>query len=306
MGFVPIRTSTLRGDQKISFDVFVQINSRNVLYLRKGDSFEGVRLERLKKKKLKKMFISAESEEDYRSYLSSNLEMAYDSKSGKSLGSRAEIIHGAQQNNAEAVMEEPGSQFAYTNAKEGAARYVEFLMKEQSAASQMLNIENQEQDLGRHAVAVSTLAIALAHKLSLKNQTQLQLLGLGALLHDFGHAQSHGDLFLPLAELSKERMLEYMKHPLAGADSVRDKRHFDPAVIAIIAQHEELVNGTGYPNKLIEKQTDPLAVLVSTANDFDRLVASRNLSHKDTLKDFMVSRVGLHPLEHIQALKSIV
>ena len=55
--YVPIRVSTLRGNLKIPFDAYVSVASKHILFCRKGDSFGGDRLDRLKKKKLKIMFI---------------------------------------------------------------------------------------------------------------------------------------------------------------------------------------------------------------------------------------------------------
>ncbi len=39
MSHVPVRVSTLRGDQKVDFDAYIKINEKMVLYIRKGDSF---------------------------------------------------------------------------------------------------------------------------------------------------------------------------------------------------------------------------------------------------------------------------
>ena len=72
--FVPIRVCTLRGDLKIDFDAFVQVAGKHILYLRKGDSFEGERLKRLKAKKLRKMYIRVEEEDLYRAYMNKNIE----------------------------------------------------------------------------------------------------------------------------------------------------------------------------------------------------------------------------------------
>ena len=52
--FISMRVSTLRGDLKIDFDVYVKINDKMILYIRRGDSFEGPRLKRLREKKTKK------------------------------------------------------------------------------------------------------------------------------------------------------------------------------------------------------------------------------------------------------------
>lgn len=306
MEFVSVRTATLRGDQKINFDLYIQIGAKFIAYIRKGDSFEGKRLDRLREKKLKKMFIKPEDEQSYRDYVSQNIEQAYDAKSGKSLEARVEVIQGAQQNNTEAVLENPENELTYNQAKDGAGRYVEFLMKEEKAVQSMLNLENTDQDLAHHGVTVSTLSVALAQKLGLTDPAKVQLLALGALLHDFGHTKKTYPLFKPLNELSKEDKAEYMKHPQMGAESVQTHRHFDRAVIQIIQQHEELVNGTGFPKGLIEKNTDPLAVIVSSANDFDRMILTKKVTRAEMAKTFMIDRVGLHPLDHFKMLKAIV
>lgn len=306
MEFVSIRTATLRGDQKIDFDLYINIAGKYIAYIRKGDSFEGKRLDRLREKKLKKMFIRPEEEKAYRDYVTQNIEMAYDAKSGKPLESRAEVIQGSQQSSTEAVLENPESQQNYNIAKDGAGRYVDFLLKEEKAVQAMLNIENTEHDLAHHGVTVSTLSVALAQKMGLTDQKKIQLMALGALLHDFGHMKKSYELFKPIKEQEKDLKLEYMNHPKLGAESVQTHRHFDKTVIHIIAEHEELIDGSGYPNKLNERKTDPLAVIVSTANDFDRLMLNSKLARAEAVKAFVVDRVGLHPLEHFKALKAIV
>ncbi len=306
MEFVSIRTATLRGDQKIDFDLYIQIGAKYIAYIRKGDSFEGKRLDRLREKKLKKMFIRPEDEQAYRGYVTQNIEQAYDTKSPKPLENRVAVIQGAQQNSTEAVLENPESQANYDQAKDGAGRYVEFLMKEEKAVQAMLNIENTEHDLAHHGVTVSTLSVALANKLGLTDQAKVQLLALGALLHDFGHMKKTYPLFKPLKDMSKEEKAEYMKHPQVGAESVQTHRHFDKVVIQIIQQHEELVDGSGYPKGLIEKNTDPLAVIVSSANDLDRMMLSQKINRNEAGKTFMIDRLGLHPLDHFKMLKAIM
>ncbi len=304
--YVSIRTSTLRGDQKISFDVFLQINGKHIHYLRQGDSFEGTRLQRLKAKKLKKMFILTDQEEAYRQYMSQNIEMAFDKNSGKSMEDRAEIIQGAQQSSAEAVMDEPEDEQTYQMAKDGTSRYVEFLMQEDKAVQSILNIENSDQDIAHHGVTVSTLSVALANKLGITQPSRVQLLALGALIHDFGHSRAPKSVYAPIKDIPADQMDAYKDHPMFGANLVRDKKHFDQTVIAIIGQHEECINGSGYPNGLLEKDMDQLAVIVACTNAFDRMVMTTKVSRQDVLKRFTVEKVGLYPLNFIQTLRAII
>jgi HD-GYP domain-containing protein (c-di-GMP phosphodiesterase class II) len=145
----------------------------------------------------------------------------------------------------------------------------------------------------------------LAQKIGWTDPAKVQLLALGALLHDFGHAKKTYQLFRPMADLELNEKVEYMKHSAEGADTVCTQRHFDQTVITIIRQHEELIDGSGYPGKLQEKNTDPLAVIVSTANDLDRMMLTENLPRQEAVKKFMLNRLGLHPLDHFKLLKTI-
>jgi hypothetical protein len=165
MDYVPIRVSTLRGDQKIEFDTFIKINEKFILYLRRGDSFEGIRLDRLRGKKLKKMFINPTDEQSYRKYLSKNIDNAYDKSSKTSMENRTHIIQGDQQSHAEEVMENPENERAYNEAKEAAQRFSEFLLNEDSGLAHILKLDNLEQSIAHHGVTVSSLAISLAKRL---------------------------------------------------------------------------------------------------------------------------------------------
>lgn len=303
---VPIRVSTLRGDQKIDFDAFVKINDKFILYLRKGDSFEGDRLSRLKAKKLKKMFILPDHEDSYRTYLTRNIEMAYDKNSGKSVQNRAEIIQGTQQSNTEAVMENPENEAAYNEAKEGALKFANWLKNENEAFQHVISIENTDQSIGHHGVSVSTLSVALAKRLGWSDDKQLQLLTLGGLLHDFEHFHSGLNIARPLSDFSADELKVYKEHPQKGGQRVQDKKHFDQTVINIIVQHEEFIDGQGYPSGLTEAKMDPLAVVCATANALDRMVAFEGVARAEAAKKLMINSVGKYPLKYIQMLGEIM
>ncbi len=306
MEYLPIRVSTLRGDQKINFDAYIMINDKQILYLRRGDSFEGTRLVRLKEKKVRKMYIPQTDEKNYRAYIDTNLSLAYDSKSPKTIEDRGQIVQGMQQAAAEDVMERPEDEVSYKNAKDGAAKYVEFLLKEDKGLKSVLQIENTDQNIGHHGVTVSTYSVALAKSLGITDPKQTQLLSLGALLHDFAHTKNDLKINRPLSELSTDELRTYQEHPSVGATAVKDLRHFDRTVINIILEHEECVNQSGFPNKKHENQLDPLSVIVSSANALDRIITFERTPPKEAIKKLTIEQMGRHPLNHIQILQKIV
>ena len=305
MDYVSIRVSTLRGDQKIDFNAYIKINEKMVLYLRRGDSFEGDRLKRLKDKKLRKMYILNEEETTYRSYLQKNIETAYDNSSSKDIQTRAEIIQGAQQSNAEEVFENPENEDSYNYAKDAAGKYVDFIMSNAQAMNSVMKMENTDKNIAHHGVTVATLSIALAQKLGFNDPKKNQLLTLGAILHDYGHHDSPLNLNQPLDKMSPEDKALWLRHPVDGSTKVQDKKHFDKSVINIIAQHEETINGMG-PKGLFEKDQDPLSVLVSSANAMDRLITFEGVPKNEVAKKMMIEHVGKHPLVHIQHLAEIL
>jgi putative nucleotidyltransferase with HDIG domain len=303
--YVSIRVSTLRGDQKIDFNAYVKINDKMILYLRRGDSFEGDRLKRLKDKKLRKMYILTDEEVSYRDYLQKNIETAYDNNSNKDMQTRAEVIQGAQQSNAEEVFENPENAECYNYAKDAAGKFVRFIMSNAEAMQTVMKIENTDKNISHHGVTVATLSIALASKLGLNDLKKSQLLTLGALLHDYGHHNSPLNLSQPLKSMSPADLATWKRHPTEGASKVQDKKHFDQAVLNIIAQHEETIDGQG-PLGVKEKDQDPLAVIVSTANAVDRLITFEGVAQAEVAKKLMIDSVGKHPLQHLQFIGEIM
>lgn len=304
--FVSIRVSTLRGDLKIEFDTYVKVAGKYILYLRKGDSFEGRRLKRLKEKKLRKMYITAEEETGYRKYMSKNIEMAYSNDPERPIETRAEIIQGVQQAAAEDVMDNPESDAFYYVAKEGSQRFAEFIDSEKKALESLLSIPNQDQSISHHGVTVATIAAGLATQLELTDQIPMNLLIMGCLIHDIEHQHEPLPLDKKRTDMTTEDAALYELHPYNGASRVKDLGFYDQSVVNIILQHEEFIDGSGFPKGSLEQDLDPLSLLAATANSYDRMVSFYGLSPKEALKTLLIENMGLHPLPHLQSLQNVL
>lgn len=300
--FIPIRVSTLRGDQKINFDLYIPVAGKHILYIRRGFSFEAERIQKFKDKKIRRFFITPEDENFYRNYIEANIEMAYSEKSKQSIKDRCEIAHGLQQAAAEAVMENPEDEAAYKEANSGAGRFAEFVLREQESLKNLLSFENAEKSVSNHSANVATLAVTIAQKLKVNDPEKDSLLVMGSLVHDLEHHYNELDIARPLSLFSSDEMAKYKQHPADAARRVHQLKHFHSTIIKIVLQHEESIDGSGYPNGIRESEIDPLALIVSTANAFDRMTTFEGISPKDAIKSLLVERVGLLPLTHIKAL----
>ncbi|MEI7973526.1 MAG: HD domain-containing phosphohydrolase [Bdellovibrio sp.] len=306
MSHVPIRVSTLRGDQRIGFDVYIKINDGFLLYLKKGDSFEGHRLNRLRRKKLKKMFILADEEKSYRDYVILNVEMAYDEKSDRPLETRSQIVQGYQQSQAESLLEIPSDQKLYEEAKKESLKFAEFLKSEPKALNFIMKMENNDENIAHHGVSVSALACALAHRLGTLDQKQMQFLSFGALLHDIEHAYTGFHVARNLSVMPPEELVMYKNHPVQGAHRVGQLKHFEKTVLNIIAEHEEFVDGRGFPQGLKESQLDPLSIIVGSANVVDRKISFEKIPAQELTKNLMMTCLGQRPLDHLKILTDLI
>lgn len=303
--YIPIRTSTLRGDLQIPFDVYVKVAGKYIHYCRSGTSFEGARLDRLKSKKISRMFIKPDDQPAYQAYLNASIDAAYANNPAKPLAIRAEVIQGFQQAAAEECMENPHDEDAYRHVRSSVARFVEFIGHEPLAAGALLNIENSDRSISHHSVNVATLATAMAMRVNPK-EGKLALLSLGCLLHDIEHFHAGPEMVKPRGSFTPAELEKYRAHPLEGLRRFQGATFVDQLVMNVITQHEEHMDGSGFPKKLKEDEMDPLVVIAATANAYDRLVSFEGLSPKDALKTLLINKMGLFPLSLLQTLQDIL
>ncbi|MBX3022274.1 MAG: HD domain-containing protein [Bdellovibrionales bacterium] len=304
--FFSIRVSTLRGDLKIPFDVYVKVGSKQIHYCRRGDSFEGARLDRLKSKKLKFMYIRSEDQPAYQQYLDASIDAAYSNNPAKPIEIRAEVIQGFQQATAEEYMDDPKDETSYKHVRSTVHRFVDFLDREPFGAAALLKLQNSDQSVTHHCVNVATLSTAMVLQNGLKEGTPLHLLALGCLLHDIEHYYNPEGFGRPLASLTPQEMEKRKAHPLAGAHRLQGALFVDQMVLNIITQHEEHLDGSGFPKGLTETDMDPLVMVAATANAYDRLVGLEGKAPKDALKTLLIDKLGIFPLPVLQNLQALL
>ncbi|MCB9026304.1 MAG: HD domain-containing protein [Bdellovibrionaceae bacterium] len=306
LNFEGIRVSTLRGERPIPFNAYIQIGGRQILYCRKGDTFEGERLNRLKSKKLDRLFILEKDREKYNKYLQDNVDEAFDVHSKKDLLSRTLIVQGHQQAVAEELMENPSVEEHYTMAKASCIRFVEFINKNDLALKCLFSLKNEDFGISQHGVNVAALSLAILRNFERPevNITKLELLALGALIHDIGRQKINLPMETKRSEMSKDQLKIYKSHPQAGIEVLRELSHFDEVVLNIVSEHEEFIDGTGFPQNLVEREINPYSLIVSVANTYDRLVSLEGKSQAEALKFMIIDSMGLHPLDMMKALQT--
>jgi putative nucleotidyltransferase with HDIG domain len=133
------------------------------------------------------------------------------------------------------------------------------------------------EELYFHSLNVTMLAMMIAREVNLPPEVA-NLLGLGALLHDIGRKNIPDKILTkPEAYTTAEQNL-YEMHAQYGAEMAQ-RLQCMPAVAAVIHDHHELFDGSGYPRKLKGEGIGVLARIVAIANYYDELCNPFNVAH---------------------------
>jgi putative two-component system response regulator len=124
-----------------------------------------------------------------------------------------------------------------------------------------------------HVERVRNYALLLAEHLGVPEK-QLEHLRFGAILHDIGKIHISEHTLLKDAALSDDEWSEVLRHPITGADMIKDIPYL-AAAVPIIRYHHERWDGSGYPDHLMGKAIPVGARIVAVVDAFDAMTTIR-------------------------------
>jgi putative nucleotidyltransferase with HDIG domain len=133
------------------------------------------------------------------------------------------------------------------------------------------------EELYFHSLNVTMLSLMAARDLRLPPEV-IGPLGMGALFHDIGRKEIPNRVLMKLEPLTQAERHLYEMHCQYGVD-IGQRLGFAPPVIAIIREHHELFDGSGYPQKLKGDAIGLLSRIVALANYYDELCNPINIAN---------------------------
>ena len=124
-----------------------------------------------------------------------------------------------------------------------------------------------------HQLRVAQLAIALAKKMNLPDE-QVELIQIAATLHDIGKIYVPSDILNRPGKLLPIEYQMIQMHAEKGYEILRGI-NFDGPVAQIVFQHQERIDGSGYPRGIKESEILPEARILAVADVVEAMSSHR-------------------------------
>lgn len=124
------------------------------------------------------------------------------------------------------------------------------------------------------SVAVAVLSLVFARHLGVKKNDLIPL-GMGALLHPLGLIKVPASILNKPQALTQTELEQVRNYPLLGFQLLQTNPDLSSLTQNIVLQHQERIDGSGYPHKLRGRQIEFLARLVAITSVYEALTRDR-------------------------------
>ncbi len=307
MAFIPVHLNTLRPGDAIPFDLHLKLITEDdhyVHYMKKSDTLEADRFLKLQQKGVKKVFIKIEDEELYLNYLDEGLnELENENLSAADKASLAKDTLHTQAENAERALENEKN---YSRLEGQLNKIVSFFTNDKSALKGLLSASGISADNSQHSANVASLALGIATLSGISNTKDLLNLGIACLVHDIGNTKMGIPATATREKLQGDELRRYLSHPAESVGLLAGKKFITPQILSLIADHEEIGEGRGYPEKKRIEKLSTLSQIFNLSNTFDKFCSSRNLDVKSAIDPFFEKHSEDFILEHLTILTTVI
>ena len=131
-------------------------------------------------------------------------------------------------------------------------------------------IQRGKDFLLEHSINCSIYMAILTNELGYE-QDEVEQASLAGLLMDTGLINVPNELCVPEHLLNDTQRQTYQQHVSESLALLSQAEGISDTVIDIISQHQERIDGSGYPNKLTDELIHPLAKVAAVIDEFSRL-----------------------------------
>ncbi|MEO5864483.1 MAG: HD domain-containing phosphohydrolase [Nitrospiraceae bacterium] len=204
-----------------------------------------------------------------------------------------------------------GSAAGLITAKELVNRLTDLALDDTtaSAMASLLGTQDLDDMSVLHAMNVAVLSMLVGRQFDLGHE-QTQTLGIAGLLHDIGEQRLPPHLHNGRGSMNTKNRKDVQQHVDHGLNMLAQFPGLPDAVIDIIRQHHERIDGSGYPSRLKGNELSLLSRILMAVDEYESLInvadIRRNLSPTEALSQLYLTGKTTFSEEVVVALIQVL
>ncbi|MEE6249572.1 MAG: HD domain-containing phosphohydrolase [Bdellovibrionota bacterium] len=267
--YIKIRVGSLLPGQAITFNLYVLLNTRHVLYLRAGEVLAKEKITQLEDKGSDSFYIEAKDRQAFKDYIHSK--MNSDELDARQ---KAFLLKESSFHLVEELFEKPDIDEALSESKEIIRDFVSYVDQEPEGVAHLIGLSSHDFYTYNHSLDVSIYAIGLAKIIGFSGDELVEM-GRGGIFHDIGKRKVDPAIICKKGPLDDHEWAQMQKHPQYGLE-ILNEHDVSDAVIAACFEHHENFLGNGYPQGLDGEDIHPFGRIISIVDCYDAMTTKRS------------------------------
>jgi HD-GYP domain-containing protein (c-di-GMP phosphodiesterase class II) len=273
-GYLPVPLRCVPPESLAQLNIYLAKENDYCLYRSTGLHFSPKDTQRLLESNVEFVYVSTRDHEVYYQTMEKAIkDIVADPHLEKE--KKAEILYSTSVELLNQMLSAPPDAEDIDRATQLARTTVDFILKDNACFDRLFEAFSHDFYTATHMVNVCGLSIALAQKMGLTDHGSMSELGTGALLHDVGKIFISPEILNSEKPLTEHQREVVQSHVARGCEHLFSVCDLPRPVMAIVSQHHERMDGSGYPQRLKNDKIAPFAKLVALADTFDAMTSVR-------------------------------
>lgn len=288
--FFPIRINSVSMNIPITFDIYLIVADKPVLFRKKGDVITPERMKLLQTHGGDKFLVP---EEQRAVYVQSLKNVVHDPSTPTD--TKAKFIKESAFLHVTELFTKENISDVVNDSAGMVEDMVSFVSSDVDAVASLMKLSVHDYYTYNHCVDVAVYAIVLAKRILGDDKRMLMFAGLGGLLHDIGKRRIDTNLINKKTPLTPQEWEEIKRHPNYGKQLLHDVPGVPEQAKLVVFEHHENYDGTGYPSGLKEEEISKLSRVVTIADVFDALTTNRSYHKAITPTEALNTMYAMQP-----------
>ena len=167
-----------------------------------------------------------------------------------------------------------GLQGDISSVQEAVKPLIEGVFRNQEAVAALLRLKESGDYRYHHGISMAVWAAIIGRHLGL-HRDELEKLAVGCAMCDVGMTQLPPELLDQAENLTAQQLRIVHAHPIMGAEMVAKSKDIDFEILAIIENHHERMDGSGYPRGIEGAAIPLLARIAGLVDTYDAMITAR-------------------------------